>query len=207
MFHHTPRPSSHPYRRYVQTTTLGLDVDSVLCESIPSLLYRINRECGVQLEKDDVVQWDFPVGESTLGELILEAFRDPVFVKALPPMEGAVEAVKRLAIDFEIIVVTSRKQLTVDATREWVARYFGVLPVIHVGDGETKNGHDLDILVDDAPHNILAFADSGRPALLFDQPWNQRVPDHPLIRRCKNWPQVHRAVYAYALPVISGRKF
>jgi len=185
-------------------TTLGLDVDSVLCDSIPDILSRINHEQGTSLEKKDVVEWDLPIGSSTIGELILEAFRDPLFLILLPPMDGAVEAVKRLAIDFDIIIVTSRKQLTTDATRAWVERFFGPLLVIHTGD--TKNAHDLDILVDDAPHNVLAFADAGRPAILFDQPWNQKVPGHPLIWRCRNWPQVHRAIYAHALPAVLYHK-
>ena len=186
-------------------TTLGLDVDSVLCESIPSILWRINQEQGTNLEKNDVVEWDLPIGQSTIGELILEIFRDPVFLMLLPPMDGAVEAVRRLALDFDIVVVTSRKPLTVDATRLWVDQFFGPLPVVHTGS-ESKNEHELDILVDDGPHNVIAFADGGRPAILFDQPWNQKVPDHPLIWRCSNWPQVHRTIYAHALPVAVQRR-
>lgn len=178
---------------------LGIDIDSVLCDSIPRLLQRINYQQGIYLTKSDVVEWDFPVASSTLGELILEAFRDADFVMSLPPMDGAQEAVKRLALDLDIIIVTSRKQLTIDATRNWVKRWFGIFPVVHTGD--TKNGYDLDILVDDAPHNVVPFADTGRPAILFDQPWNQQVPEHPLIWRCWNWPEVHRAIYTHALPI------
>lgn len=180
---------------------LGVDVDSVLCDSVPSLLNRINYWQGTQLTKSDVVQWDFPVGNyATLGQLILEAFRDPEFVVSLPPMTGAVFHMSLLCQAFDVVVVTSRKQLTVGATREWVEKWFGPLPVVHTGD--SKNDCQLDILVDDAPHNVVAFADSGRPAILFDQPWNRKVPVRPLVWRCRDWWQVYDTVYNHALPAV-----
>lgn len=183
---------------------LGLDVDSVLCDTMPLLLEKINREHGTAITALDAVEWDFPVGDTTFDALILAAFRDPELLMSLPPMKDSQRIVKMLAKDFDIIVVTSRKELTVDATKLWVEKYFGLLPVIHTGD--SKNGHDLDILVDDAPHNVLPFANSGKPAILFDQLWNQKVSLHPLIWRCENWFQVHRAIYAHALPATLYRK-
>lgn len=188
----------------MNTVKLGVDIDSVLCDSIPSLLRRINHEQGTHFEKCDVIQWDFPIGSRTFGDLILEAFRDPSFLIDLPAMDGAKEAMKRLAYDFDIVIVTSRKHLTVEATKFWVEQRFGPLPVIHTG--ETKNGHDLDILIDDAPHNVMAFANEGRPAILFDQPWNQKLGLHPLIWRCGNWPAVFRAIYAHALPAVLDKR-
>jgi len=185
-------------------TTLGLDVDSVLCDTMPLLLDSINRERGTAITMLDALEWDFPVGDTTFDALILAAFRDAELLLSLPPMKDSQRIVKLLAKDFDIVVVTSRKELTVDATKLWVEKHFGPLPVVHTG--ETKNGHDLDILVDDAAHNVMPFADAGRPAILFDQPWNQKVPEHPLIWRCKDWPRVHRTVYAHALPALLYEK-
>lgn len=188
----------------MEKVRLGIDIDSVLCNTMPMLLEKINREHGTNISMDDAVQWDFPVGDTTFDTLILAAFRDPVLLLALPPMEGSQEAIKRLVNDFDLVVVTSRKELTTDPTRLWVDEHFGPLPVVHTGD--SKNGHALDILVDDAAHNVVPFAETGKPAILFDQPWNQKVPEHPLIWRCKNWPQVHRAIYAHALPAVVFKK-
>lgn len=183
---------------------LGIDIDSVLCDTMPRLLEKINREHGTAITMEDAIQWDFPVGDTTFDTLILKAFRDPVLLMSLPPMQGSQEAVKRLVNDFDLVVVTSRKELTVDATRLWVETHFGPLLVVHTGD--SKNGHDLDILVDDAPHNVTPFAETGRPAILFDQPWNQKVEPHPFIWRCKNWPHVYRSLYAHALPAALSKQ-
>jgi len=185
-------------------TTLGLDVDSVLCDTMPLLLEKINREHGTTITPLDAVEWDFQVEDTTFDALILAAFRDAELLLSLPPMKDSQRIVKMLAKDFDIVVVTSRKELTVDATKVWVEKHFGPLQVIHTGD--SKNGHALDILVDDAPHNVVPFATSGRPAILFDQPWNQEVPEHRLIWRCKNWLEVHRTIYAHALPATLYRK-
>ena len=53
----------------------------------------------------------------------------------------------------------------------------------------------MDVLIDDNPKNIKAFAHVGKKALLFSQPWNQNYSDEEfekLVRekkiiRCDSW--------------------
>lgn len=39
----------------------------------------------------------------------------------------------------------------------------------------TKTGHQLDVLLDDAPHNITEYQDAGERVVVFDQPYNRHL--------------------------------
>ena len=39
----------------------------------------------------------------------------------------------------------------------------------------TKTGHQLDVLLDDAPHNITEYQDAGERVVIFDQPYNRHL--------------------------------
>ena len=39
----------------------------------------------------------------------------------------------------------------------------------------TKTGHQLDALLDDAPHNITEYQDAGERVVIFDQPYNRHL--------------------------------
>lgn len=58
-------------------------------------------------------------------------------------------------------------------TREW-------LDLHSIGYDElrfdgTKTGHQLDVLLDDAPHNITEYQAAGERVVIFDQPYNRHL--------------------------------
>jgi 5'(3')-deoxyribonucleotidase len=62
----------------------------------------------------------------------------------------------------------------------------------------TKTGYD--VLVDDAPHNVLMAAADGGMAILMDHPYNRDVPTKRNPYRARSWRDVERLV-ACASPV------
>ena len=56
----------------------------------------------------------------------------------------------------------------------------------------TKTGYD--VLVDDAPHNVLMAAADGGMALLMDHPYNRDVPTKRNPVRVRSWRDVDVAV-------------
>jgi 5'(3')-deoxyribonucleotidase len=63
---------------------------------------------------------------------------------------------------------------------------------------QRKTGYD--ILVDDAPHNVLLTAEGGGLALVMDHPYNRRVPELDGLRRVHDWMDVEHEVLAALLP-------
>jgi uncharacterized HAD superfamily protein len=57
-----------------------------------------------------------------------------------------------------------------------------------------KTGYD--VLVDDAPHNVLMAAADGGLALLMDHPYNRDVPTKRNPLRVHDWHGVEKAVDA-----------
>lgn len=55
-----------------------------------------------------------------------------------------------------------------------------------------KSDRGLDVLLDDAPHNIRSHQEAGEPVIIFDQPWNREVEG----LRAYNWPDVVRVIHA-----------
>jgi uncharacterized HAD superfamily protein len=53
-----------------------------------------------------------------------------------------------------------------------------------------------DVLIDDAPHNVLIAAADGTRALLMDHPYNRDIPAHTNPLRVHDWMEVQAAVAA-----------
>lgn len=165
---------------------LGLDIDSVVCEIMPTVVGRINARYQTNYSKADITNWDFETEEFDLHDEIMRAFADKKNLMNFPQVDCAATGVWYLKDDFEIVFVTSRPPEYRRYTERWIEKNFGKFPVFHVnGD---KNGLGLDILVDDAPHNIRDFAAHGKPCVIFDQPWNRTETfDERLVRRADTW--------------------
>lgn len=91
----------------------------------------------------------------------------------MAPVEGAVEAMQRLASEgHHLIVATARHEDSTDATAAWLDQHDIPFDEIrHLENGQ-KQRLDVDVLVDDYPENVTSFADAGGVGILFEQPWN-----------------------------------
>lgn len=169
---------------------IGVDIDNVLCDSMPSFLRCINGKFGLNLEEKDITAWnmDFPEQGTTLSKEIILALKNDYFVKSFPPMRGAIEAMKELRRKYDVILLTHRDSETIIPTFRWVERYFGHIPIHHTKD---KSNHGVDVLVDDSPYNVADFVKAGgKWAIVFDQPWNRTVEPLTRLSRCSSWADV-----------------
>ena len=169
---------------------IGIDIDNVLCDSMPAFLRRINARYGLHLEVKDITAWNMDLPGTTLSKEIIESLKSEFFVRAFPPMEGACEAMRCLkrTTPHVVILLTHRGDETIVPTFGWVTRYFGAMPVHHTKD---KSKHGCDVLIDDSPYNIEDFIEAGgKWAIVFDQPWNRKVETTKRIARCSDWSGV-----------------
>lgn len=100
---------------------------------------------------------------------------------------------KLVAMGYDIMIVTHRPKSAIDDTMDWITLFFKDIPISGVYilyRGESKTVADADILIDDKPENIDEWVSTGRRALLFDRPWNQRYRVSPLAERVVGWEGV-----------------
>lgn len=112
---------------------------------------------------------------------------------------------QRLNKKFDLVIVTSRRQLVVEETRLWINTHFpDTFSAIHFaglyddGTGSaaySKTKADVlqkigaSYLIDDQLKHCIAAQNSGITALLFGMySWNKDAP--PQLKRCVSWQEV-----------------
>lgn len=154
-----------------------LDMDETVVDLIGDWLAAYNRQWSDNLTKDKVTGWDFHTYcKAECGKQVYDILQRPGFFDYLPPMPGAVGAVRTLhAQGHELLFATSTP--SADAARgkvEWIKRTFGDLgygisKIIQIAD---KSLIDADMLVDDKPETILQWAKAGRQIVAIVHPHN-----------------------------------
>lgn len=111
-------------------------------------------------------------------------------------LKGAIDGLRKLSRDYDIIICTHRPFVAHQDTIEWIA--FHRIPckeIILLWNEEPKSEVDADVLIDDRPRNILDFVISGRAGVVWKRPWSEQemaeIPDvyRPLICITNDWNQ------------------
>jgi len=159
---------------------IGIDVDGVLARTVPSVLDRMREKYGSHdARKEDITQWNSSVeidGEEIyIGPEIVEGHGVKEHVRSIKPKQGAREGLEGLRrMGYELVIVTNRPsdEETVRWSRAWLKDNSLPYDEFHSTAETSKTSVDVDVLIDDHDRNVLEFLEDGRPAVLFDQPWN-----------------------------------
>ena len=190
---------------------VAIDLDDTLAATTQSLLAHLKKTTGLQLHPGDITTSAY---WTAYGIGVDEAIRlvhgyNLAGFPGLQVMPGAQEAVRTLAKNYELLIVTSRDPVTAPATREWLATHFGSTFVdvvfagnVYVSKQATPKSQiclargAAALVEDSAPHAEQA-AQAGIPTIFFgDFSWQQSLA-HPLIHVAKNWPQAVERLQAH----------
>lgn len=162
--------------RWRGRTTLAVDMDGVLVEQVVPVLEKLNQEMGLNLQKSDITHWEYPFEGTNIKIEIERAEQSEEFVRQMPLMKGAVEAMQALIRKFDVIIATSREARTNSWSLDWLDKH-GIPHKRLVNTClQGKSLPDADLLIDDYIGNIEEFIRDGperRQAILFAQPWNE----------------------------------
>lgn len=157
-------------RKYRLST--ALDVDDLLMECTAYAIRLANEKYGFDppmtiYEKD---RW----GKlNTRADSIYPYFNDPEFYRTQPVYPGAKEFVRRLSQMTEVYICTAVPPEHMGIRAQRILEEFPEIPRDHIYMGFKKDKIHVDILFDDAMHNIL---NSGaRYPILMRRPWNQEA--------------------------------
>lgn len=158
--------------------TIAVDLDGVLVEQVKPVIEKLKEEIkGLKLCKCDIVEWEYPIGNTNIKVEIEKAEQEEEFIRQMPPIEGAVEALRQLSKKFNIVIATSRERCTDQWNRDWLDKHGLPFRLINTCS-EGKSLPNVDILIDDYIGNIEGFISSGpanKRAILFAQPWNHDI--------------------------------
>lgn len=189
--------------------TVAIDIDNVLANSAVSFVAQSNDLFGDRITINDYSEdwskmWGVSHEEAERRGSIL---RQHQIQKDYLPIEGANQAIAELAKKYRIVLVTSRRKLAEQLTKDWLAKYFEtdfqeivfadfwddikVAPDGHLlHKGELYTAVKADFVIDDQLKHCEAAIEQGLKAILFgNYPWNQEVASDTIVR-CDNWNQV-----------------
>jgi uncharacterized HAD superfamily protein len=180
---------------------IAVDFDGVLFDHVPAVLRGFRDAHGIDLQDEGFRYWDFfqyrAVRERNLTwncvRSVLRAIDTDLALHELPPRDPhAAEVMDRWrAAGHRVLVVTAREAEARAATE----RFLQAHAIPHDGlvlGAARKTGYD--VLVDDAPHNVLMAAADGGLALLMDHSYNRDVPTRGNPVRVGDWKDVARVV-------------
>jgi 5'(3')-deoxyribonucleotidase len=155
--------------------TIAVDMDGVLVEQVIPVLEKLKQEMDVDLKKCDITDWEYPIKETNIKIEIERAEREEEFVRQMPPMKDATEAMQILSGKFDIVIATSRESVTNSWSHNWLDSHGIPYKEFVNTSSQGKALPSVDLLIDDYIGNIANFIRTGTPgrqAILFAQPWN-----------------------------------
>jgi hypothetical protein len=166
---------------------IGIDIDNVLADTIPSFLHFLDYEYGIHIRKPDITQFEFSYLIGRRPDEVLNLFNEffrSDYSNNIKPVEGSVEAVSQLNKCHQVSVITARSPEFMEKTAEWLDRHYsgfkGLYSASSYGlDGAEKKKSEvcadlgIKMMIDDALHTAEDCSQNGIHALLYDCPWNQ----------------------------------
>jgi 5'(3')-deoxyribonucleotidase len=159
---------------------IGVDMDGVLADFNAGWMARYNSDFGTRLRPDMVVRWD------GLHELTRFASMEAFWAWArsdgrsvfrdLPVMPGALAAMRRLAREHRIVIVSSKFEWAIPDSLAWLAEHR--FPVREVHFLWRKSAAGCDVYLEDAPHQIEELRGACPQAVVCRRvhPWNDPRP-------------------------------
>ena len=191
--------------------TIAVDIDDVLARSAEAFITFSNQQWGMQLTPEDYQEdwatvWSVPLEEAIARGEILQSFMG---VSGHRTFEEALPVLRRLAEKFDLVTLTSRREVLKPDTDAWIAQHFpGIFKELHYAGiwdnppdvlqalehtkGELCREIGADYLIDDHPKHCIGAAAAGIRAVLFgDYAWNRGEQSLPNgIVRARRWHDV-----------------
>ena len=156
------------YRKYKLSTALDIDDLLMECTSYAIKLANEKYKFDPPLSIYEITGWG-KLGKRS--DVIHEFFNDPEFYRTQPVYKGAKEFVKKLSQMTEVFVSTAIPPEFMGIRAQRILEEFPEIPADHIYMGSRKDKIHVDILFDDAMHNVLRS--EAKYPILMRRPWNQ----------------------------------
>ena len=181
---------------------LGVDFDSVCNQLDLALCNAANERFGTHYKPSDWNEWEFwrntqpkEIGDYIWGE---DVFLSDSFTLRIPPQKDCIAVLRRLMLEHEVVIISDRLEHNHSALEDWFGQY-GLWPDIVITNKKTYPKHqaakdwNVQLAIDDAPHNLLNYVGNVKRVFCYDQPWNREI-DPTGIERVYSWKQILNSI-------------
>ena len=176
----------------------ALDVDDLLMECTSYALRLANEKYKFDppLSIYEVEHWG---RHGTRIDVMYEYFNDPEFYRTQPVYPGAKEFVKKLSTMTEVFISTAIPPEFMGIRAQRLMEEFPEIPADHIYMGSRKDKIQVDILFDDAMHNVLNS--SAKYPILMRRPWNRDASGLLMVNNYDDFLKMVEAIAeSYQLP-------
>jgi len=170
-----------------------VDIDGVLSDVVGHILPILNIKYGTNYQYKDINHWDFPINGISIGEHLKEYFFNQEFLLTTPEIEGAREALIKIAKHHEITIVTGRPEYTKRYTYLWLNDRFMYNNIIFTNK-KTIQSTGCDLLIDDYFKYIDDFSNSGGKTIQLLQPWNENYIAEEVNYVATKWKEIPKMI-------------
>lgn len=165
-----------------------LDMDDVIIETNKAFASYYFKKHGVLFPVGNVDNWSFWDDKN----IYTETFHQEDFLQKIEPKRDAIPYISKwLKEGHDVFVVTTCLDLvSYEKKLEWMKWNIPEFPIKRVVSLVEKSAMWGDILVDDAPHNIVEWKDNGEP-IIYHTSYNNFMVGY---RRVRNFKEVDAIV-------------
>ena len=187
---------------------IGIDLDEVTVNLMEKFLEYYKSRTQRHILRDDIKEYDFErilgiSGEQSI-KIVNEFFNSEHFDN-LPPVEGAVEGVRKLRESHDTYIITARYGIPKEKTPNWIEKNLkGLISGVfyscdYNGHGMTKveicREHGIELILEDDPFITLKCAKAEVKVILFRRPWNKNI-NYEYVTPVNSWAEALRQIEA-----------
>lgn len=181
---------------------IGIDIDDVVVDFISPFLEYYNSRTGRNFLFEEVFSYHFEDFLGCTKEQAIQAVRDFYGTEAfdqLKPLPGALEGIKILSENNNLVYITARHAKAKSKTPLWLNNKLPEIKSRVIYTGELERGRKvtkaevclserIELMLEDSRYHSLECAEAGISTILFDKPWNQGIR-HVNIVRVRGWEE------------------
>lgn len=167
---------------------IGIDLDNVLNNMTEQLVNECNKVFNEGITIEDIKSYDI-ASHLKCGVDIYKYFIDDEFLRNLMPLPYSQEVTERLSKEHKLYIVTASQPESILEKSKWLTKYFPHIQLENLITIQDKSLVDVDVLIDDAIHNIIEFP---RYTITMDYAWNRSLKVG--YRRAKNWLEIEKII-------------
>jgi uncharacterized protein len=157
--------------------TVAIDIDSVLADVMLIWADEYSKRSKTRVTKQDIVSWNIskvlPIDSNQVYQYFNYVWK--YRWREIPPTEPDIgDVIRRIhQKGYRISIITKRERPTAPYVAMWLDRYdIYADELLFVYDTASKANYRFDVLIDDAPDNLVDIV-APKTAILFNQPWNR----------------------------------
>lgn len=180
---------------------LAIDFDGTICDTgiykQEYILRKYNRLIKIEEATRSTLYNLYGIGDREYDMMVSLAC-SPENTFEAEPVEGAVEAIKKLSKNRDIYLLTGRGGFLLDGAKEWLKKHsikdcikvFLSSELASTPKMELCQEYEIDILIDDDPGHFKNKMDI--TGLILTKGYV--YPKKPSVKYCKNWSEILEAV-------------